>query len=170
MITTERLYLIPSTLPLLDAIVEDRHDELSSLLGGADIAPGWSHFPEAMVWMRDFISEYPEQAEWWNYLIILRDEVRLVGACGFKGPPVLQPEVEIGYEIAPGWQNRGLATEAARALCDWAFQSPDIESVTAHTLAEENPSVKLLRRLGFDFEGELVDLEDGLIWAWRKGK
>jgi [ribosomal protein S5]-alanine N-acetyltransferase len=137
-----------------------------------DMAEGWLQFSEAMIWMRDFLLEHPDQLGWWNYLIIHRNDRRVIGTCGFKGPPAIDDSVEIGYEVAPAYQHRGLATEAARALCDFAFAHPDIQNVTAHTLAEENASVALLRRLGFDFKGELVDIEDGLIWSWslERGK
>ena len=38
----------------------------------------------------------------------------------------------------------------------------------AHTLPEENPSNKALRRNGFTYAGEVEDPEDGLVWRWEK--
>lgn len=39
----------------------------------------------------------------------------------------------------------------------------------AHTLAQENASNALLRRLGFRFAGEVSDPEEGIVWRWERG-
>ena len=51
-----------------------------------------------------------------QHLMELRDRLiySLIGLGGFKGAPD-HGQVEIGYEIAPGYRLRGLATEAADA-------------------------------------------------------
>ncbi|MDX1912852.1 MAG: GNAT family N-acetyltransferase [Saprospiraceae bacterium] len=167
MLQTERLFLIPAGLPLLEAIAEENWSVLSGLLGGASIADNWLHFPEAMIWMRDFLREHEADPAWWNYLIVHRQDVRLIGTCGYKGTPGIEGEVEIGYEIAASYQGMGLATEAAKALVDRAFGYDGVHYVLAHTLAETNASNHLLQKLGFVFTGELLDMEDGLVWEWR---
>jgi RimJ/RimL family protein N-acetyltransferase len=167
MLHTERLFLVPATLPMLESIVSEDWPTLSSLLGGVDFADHWTHFPEALVWMRDYSREHPENMDWWNYLVIHRLDVRLIGTCGFKGAP-MNGLVEIGYEIADAYQGRGFATEAAQALTEFAFSHDAVKTVTAHTLAEENASCGLLRKLGFQFAGEHIDIEDGRIWEWRR--
>ena len=168
MLQTERLFLVPSNAEMLHAAVEEDWPTLSRLLGGGDFAHRWTHFPEALLWMLDYLQDVPREAEWWNYFFVLRSEARLVGSGGFKGLPEPDGSVELGYEIADDYQGRGLATEAARALADWALQQPGVKALTAHTLAEENASTAILRKLGFTFVEEKMDLEDGLIWAWRK--
>ncbi len=170
MLKTQRLFLIPSTLPMLEAIAAEDWAALSFLLGGVDFAERWLHFPDAIFWMRDYMREHPDAIGWWNYLIVHQQDVRVIGSCGYKGPPIINGEVEIGYEIADGYQLQGLATEAARALVTHAFSFEAVTAVIAQTLAEENASVSLLRRLGFQFEGEHIDIEDGKLWAWRKGE
>jgi [ribosomal protein S5]-alanine N-acetyltransferase len=167
MIETQRLFLVPSTAEMMHSAVEEDWPTLSRLLGGVDFADQWSHFPEAMLWMRDRLQDEPGESIWWNYLIILRSEARLIGTCGYKGPPEPDGSVEIGYEIADAYQSRGFATEAARALLEWALAQPGVSFVKACTLAEENPSVHLLRRLGFVFTEEKIDIEDGKLWEWK---
>jgi RimJ/RimL family protein N-acetyltransferase len=78
--------------------------------------------------------------------------------------------VEIGYEIAEAYQGQGLATEAARALVDNAFQHDSVKVVMAYTLAEKNASNVLLQKIGFQYVDEHVDIEDGKIWEWRLEK
>lgn len=167
MIQTERLFLLTADLPKLEAIVSEDWATLSSLLGGVDMAAHWLHFPEAMIWMRDYLRENEADLGWWNYLIIHRQDVRLIGTCGYKGSPDFYGEVEIGYEIADTYQGKGLATEAAKALVDHAFNFEAVKFISANTLAEKNASNHLLEKIGFQFTGEEIDIEDGNIWCWR---
>lgn len=165
--TTDRLFLIPASLPMLDAIAASDWAALSRALGGIDMADHWLHFPEAMIWMRDYLQEHPDEAGWWSYLVVHRQDARLIGTCGYKGMPAPDGTVEIGYEIADHYQGKGLATELARSLVWHAFMHDAVTAVLAHTLAEKNASVSVLRKLGFVFTEELFDLEDGKIWQWR---
>lgn len=166
MLLTDRLYIVPTTLPMLDAIVDEQWPVLSTLLGGVDFAENWFHFPEAFAWMRDYASENPTDMGWWNYIMIHKEDARVIGTCGFKGGPGFDGMVEIGYEVAVVYQGRGLATEATRALCTYAFTFESVQAINAHTLAEENASAHVLRNNGFQFIEEKIDIEDGLIWEW----
>src|SRR5580765_1367626 len=45
-------------------------------------------------------------------ILHLADQI-IIGLCGFTGPPGADETVEIAYGIAPGYQGRGHASEAA---------------------------------------------------------
>lgn len=169
MIKTERLNLIPCELKHFEAFARGGENELARLLG-ASVADGWLVFPEAMSFGYEFLKANPDAGSWWMYLFVKTDEKKLVGNGGFKGKPDASGVVEIGYAIAPGYEGQGLATEAAKNLIDYAFSNPQVQIVQAHTLAEENASVKVLRKLGMTFARELHDEEDGDIWQWRKSR
>lgn len=168
MIQTERLFLVPASLELLAAAARNDEASLSALLGGVGIAEQWSHFPEAMDWMHRYLLDHPGETDWWSYFIVHKTDVRLIGTAGYKGPPDPAGTVEIGYEIADAYQGKGFATEAAAALIEHAGRQGGVMAVQAHTLAEENASVALLRKLGFKFMEEKIDLQDGRIWLWQK--
>ena len=91
-----------------------------------------------------------------------------VGECGFKGPPSREGMVEIAYIVQPEQQCKGYATEAARALVEFAFSNDDIKVVWAHTLPESNASTRVLTKCNFQNLGEVVDPEDGVVWRWEK--
>lgn len=152
---------------MLDAIVVEDWSSLSRLLGHVSIAYNWMHFPEAMAWMRDYLMEHPDEMGWWTYLVVHSNDSHLIGTCGFKGAPTPDGSVEIGYEIADGYQGRGLATELGRALVDHAFGTKSVNRVLAHTLPEENASTRVLRKLGFVLIEQFTDPEDGTIWKWQ---
>ncbi len=60
--------------------------------------------------------------------------------------------------------------EAAQGLVDYAFSQPQIKTVDAHTLAEVNPSTKVLEKIGMKNIESLHDPDDGEIWHWRLSK
>lgn len=108
-----------------------------------------------------------DAANWWMYFFVHTADRKLVGSGGFKGKPDDAGMVEIGYAVAPAYRRKGLATEAAQGLIDYAFSHPQVNCVQAHTLAEENESVRVLRKIGMEFVKELNDPEDGDIWQWQ---
>ena len=89
-----------------------------------------------------------------------------VGQCGFKGPPNQDGEVEIAYMVLPEKQGNGFATEAAKALVEYAFSKSGVTCVLAHTLPEENASTRVLSKCQFQQLGEVIDPEDGPVWRW----
>jgi RimJ/RimL family protein N-acetyltransferase len=103
---------------------------------------------------------------WTGYLGF--EEDRLIGMCGFKDEPTEEGTVEIAYFTFPENEGRGCATGMARGLVALAVDSTEVTCVLAHTLKEENASTKILKRLGFDFKGEVMDPEDGAVWRWSK--
>ena len=103
-----------------------------------------------------------------GFSLVDRGTGATVGSCGFKGPPDGEAVVEIAYGIAPEMRGKGYATEAAAALTQYAFSSGNVRLVRAHTLPEKNASGRVLTKSGFQFVGEQVDPEDGLVWRWER--
>ena len=52
----------------------------------------------------------------------------------------------------------------------FALSLQEVKVILAHTLPEENFSVKVLKKWDFKFVKELYDSEDGTIWQWEKVK
>lgn len=61
---------------------------------------------------------------------------------------------EIGYRVGEPYWNRGIATEAARALTAHAFERSPIDRLTAGHLVENHASGSVLTKLGFRYIGE----------------
>jgi len=60
----------------------------------------------------------------------------------------------------------GIATAVVRELVERARRA-GLRVVTAHTLAEENASTKVLQRCGFTRTAELIDPDEGPVWRWE---
>jgi RimJ/RimL family protein N-acetyltransferase len=72
-------------------------------------------------------------------------------------------QAEIGINLAPARQGRGLAAEALRLALDYLFGVLGKHRVIAVTDAENGPAAGLLRRLGFRQEGHFIE------HVWFKG-
>lgn len=107
----------------------------------------------------------PDWAPVLSTRLYVLDGERVVGSGGVKAPPLDDGEVEIGYGMAPAWQGKGLATQAARRLTDEAL-AHGASRVSAFTTPENTASWRLLQRIGFRRDGETIDPDDGLAWRW----
>jgi RimJ/RimL family protein N-acetyltransferase len=121
----------------------------------------------------EFLSrlETAKQTDPWQFgfAIIHQSDMKLIGMCGFPGPPDANGVAEIAYGIAPAYQGRGYATEAARALIGFAKADPRVKTICAHTLPETNASTRVLEKCGFKKVGESNDPENGIVvWKWER--
>jgi [ribosomal protein S5]-alanine N-acetyltransferase len=95
--------------------------------------------------------------------VVLRDGDAVVGFCGFFVRPV--KGTTMGYGILPRYRGRGLATEAAGAVLDWAGRH-DIEVYAS--IRPPNPaSVRVLTKIGMRLADSYVD-EDGERDIYRR--
>jgi ribosomal-protein-alanine N-acetyltransferase len=155
---TKRLELIAGTPELFRARVDER--ELLGRELGAHVPEDWPpplFDQDAMDWMAKYLAEQPDAGGWTFYYIVLHaPDARptTIGGCGFKGKPTADGTVEIGYSMLPEFQRAGYATEAAGALVGWAFAQPQVARVIAETYPELRPSIRVLEKNNFRFNGD----------------
>ncbi len=104
-----------------------------------------------------------------GFAIVRTENGEVVGNCGFTAPPGDDGVVEIAYGVAPEHQGRGYATEAARALIEYAFASGKVRIVRAHTLPTGAASIRVLEKCGFRDVGEIDDPQDGRVRRFERG-
>lgn len=69
------------------------------------------------------------------------------------------PKADFGYILGEPFWGRGMASEAARAVVDWAIAQPKIFRVWATCHPENGGSAAVLRKAGLTFEAELANWE-----------
>ena len=79
----------------------------------------------------------------------------VVGTVAVMSPSWSMGYAEIGYQVGARHQGRGLATAAVRALVEKLFSETDLHHLLAHVAVGNEPSRRLLQRLGFHQEGTL---------------
>ena len=165
MASQPQIRLVPATVPLLNALSDDR-SRFSELIG-SPVPIGWPEFPEAIGFTMEHLQHASEADRSWSMQFFVdQANGRLVGSGGFAAPP-LERTVEIGYEIAPEFRGHGFGRAGARALVERAVASGEVDHVTAHTLPGPNPSTGVLRSLDFEHVGDQEDPDVGVVWKWR---
>lgn len=92
-----------------------------------------------------------------QFAIIVRAENKLIGYCGFFRQMVDDAEeIEIGYRLDPEYWGRGLATEAARAVRDHAFNDLKLDHVISLIHPDNIPSQRVAEKNGMTVEKETV--------------
>jgi RimJ/RimL family protein N-acetyltransferase len=88
------------------------------------------------------------------FLVQLRDLAVPIGICGLLRRDS-HPDVEIGFAYLPAFRGKGYAFEAAAAVLEFGTESLRLHRIVALTAAENHASMKVLEKLGFEFQGIL---------------
>ena len=115
--------------------------------------------------LSDMVFETEEDArgwiEWFNNKkfdisipsIALAVEEKETGICigliGVAPKKELNEEIEILFLIADEYQNKGYATEAAKAIIWWAFEMTDLEALSAIIKPDNAASRQVIENVGF---------------------
>jgi ribosomal-protein-alanine N-acetyltransferase len=81
----------------------------------------------------------------------LNDSRELIGHVGLSP---LRGEVEIGFAIEARHQSKGLATEAVRAMSEWALRRFELQRILGVVARDNAGSSRVLQRAGFTFTVE----------------
>ena len=139
MIETNRLKIYAATQEIMEQFIESQTvDELKI----------------AYTEMLNGCLNNPDQWEWYAiWMIELKDGTHIGELC-FKG---LDSDgiAEIGYGIYEEYQNNGYATEAVKALIQWAFNAPQVIAIEAETESENTASIRVLEKCGFKLNGKI---------------
>jgi len=161
-IETERLELVWLSPQLVEAILDGRHDEL-----GFTVPDDWpdAHDRRFLAFRLRQMGGDTALGRWLVRGIVLPETRELIGHVGFHGPPGINslkaPDaVEVGYTVFPEHRRKGYATEAVVALLDWA-RGEGIHRFVASVGPGNEPSLAIVRRLGFVEVGRHWDDEDG---------
>ena len=91
------------------------------------------------------------------FAMMVRGERLLIGYCGFYRQIVDDvEEIEIGYRLHPDYWNRGLATEAACAVREYAFTMRKLDRVISLIHPDNHASRRVAEKNGMTLEKEAV--------------
>lgn len=161
-IETERLILRPLTL-------DDAEAEFA-----------WLSDPEVNRYMPYALySNVEDVTKWLEYASTTKDEVHfgferkadgfLIGA-GSIGPDEKMPGAwSFGYNLRRDAWNQGYATEAARAMIDFAYREHGVRTFTASHAVDNPASGRVMEKCGlhFDHEGEYSRFDGSKIFPAR---
>jgi RimJ/RimL family protein N-acetyltransferase len=115
--------------------------------------PAWTRREQAVDRIAELMQNR-ERSEFYTWAIALADD-RLVGTFSLFALNRAQHRAEIGYALASREWHRGYATEAARLAIAYAFCTIGLARLEADVDPRNEPSCRLVERIGFRREGLL---------------
>jgi RimJ/RimL family protein N-acetyltransferase len=159
---TSRLTLRP--------FVEEDFEAIYAMRADPEVARYLYGEPLSAAEARDFLqrrlggSAWSSEGDWLSVAAVERVSGTTVGDVAFHWVSERDRTAEIGFVFDPGHQGKGFATEAARALLDWAFASAGFHRIIGRTEARNTASARVLEKLGMRLEAHFVENE------WVKGE
>ena len=112
---------------------------------------GWNPYATlemAQETVRRFIDSYNDEHAY-SWVMDIDDViVGTIGAYDYK-----DDHIEVGFSIEPGWQGRGLATEALKKVLEYLTENEGILCVTAWCAADNVGSKRVLEKAGMKLAG-----------------
>jgi ribosomal-protein-alanine N-acetyltransferase len=100
-------------------------------------------------WIKN-TKEHRAHFEWFtNWEIILKEENVSIGGIGFAGLPNENGQSMTGYGLDIRYHQRGIATEALKAIIPWAFKNENLKTIIADTPLLNFGSHRVLQKNGF---------------------
>lgn len=90
-----------------------------------------------------------------RWAIVRKDTQQLIGTIGLDALNPKHKRADIGYEIHPDHWRKGFATEAAKKIISYGFDTLHLNRIGAVVFPENIASNVLLNKLGFVKEGML---------------
>jgi RimJ/RimL family protein N-acetyltransferase len=143
----------------LRELVPDDVEDLHAVLGEAETMRFYPHplsLQETAEWIERSRWRYRTQGHG-LWALILKENGELVGDCGLTVQRVGEAdEIEIGYHVKRTYWRQGLATEAAVACRDHAFQNLGVARLICIIRPQNIPSQGVARNIGMRPEKEVI--------------
>jgi RimJ/RimL family protein N-acetyltransferase len=93
--------------------------------------------------------------------MVEKETREIIGSTSFHGPPDEQGMMEIGLGVHTDFQRRGYATEALTGMWLWVVDQPGVELLRYTVDPNNEASVAVIKKFGFERVGQQIDPEDG---------
>lgn len=151
LIETKRLYFRPWA--------EDDANELFALASDPDVGPraGWPPHKSADESREVIQTVFANDHVW---ALVLKEAGCIVGCMGYythreSNIGIEEDEAEIGYWIGKSYWNRGLCTEALRAMIDYCFNTVGYVTLWSDYFVDNPASGRVMEKCGFRDTGEI---------------
>lgn len=93
--------------------------------------------------------------EWIYWAITLKNTDKLIGTICYWNISKEHSKGEIGYELLPDYQGKGIMQEALAIIIEYGFEKMKFYSIEAVMSPENSKSIKLLEKNGFIKESNI---------------
>jgi len=154
---TERLTLRP--------FIESDFDAMHAMRSSADAVRYLYEEPFSPEQTRNLLARKMAATTWshegagFTCAVVERSSGLTVGDANLEWVSERDRTAEVGFIFDPSHQGKGFATEAARAMVEWAFKTAGMHRVIGRTEARNAASARVLEKLGMRLEGHFVENE-----------
>lgn len=151
--------LVSQRLTLREFTANDAHFTMELLN-----SPAWIQFigdrnikklSDAQNYIEKSLIPHYQQQGFGLYLVSLTEKNTPIGMCGFVKRSGLSG-VDIGFALLPQYEGLGYAHEAAQTCMMYGQQTLHLQQLFAITNVDNHKSIKLIQKLGFEYQQELV--------------
>ncbi len=89
--------------------------------------------------------------EWIYWAVTLSNSPKLIGTVCLWNFNSEGSEAEIGYELHPDYQGKGIMQEAVKVVINYGFNTLKLNLISAYTHQDNSKSTMLLKKNGFVF-------------------
>lgn len=107
--------------------------------------------------IRMWISDYSNNT--YNWAIELKEINQVIGSISVVNLDELNKTCEIGYCIGSKYWNKGIVTEAFKAVIDYLFKETEINRICAKHDIENIGSGKVMKKCNMKYEGTLREVQ-----------
>lgn len=147
-----RIKLRPLKFSDAEAIAEQARDR--KITKYTFVIPPPFTVKQSQVFIKKTKKEKREEASYY-FGIEFKENKKLIGMMNLVKIDRKNKNAEIGFWLAGGYQNKGLAKEALNLILDFGFKELKLERIEGRVLHKNKPAQKLLEKTGFRLEGRL---------------
>lgn len=149
---TERLIIRPISLNDKNEIFEYRSDAETNKY------QGWipKNIDDVETFIGKISKNIDEPETWFQFVIIKRENHKIIGDLGIHFYDFDNKQVEIGCTLNKNFQNKGYATESLKKVIDFLFNELKKHRIISSIDPENKSSIRLVERIGFRKEAHFV--------------
>ena len=100
-----------------------------------------------------YIGNHYKLGDFYDWAVILKEENKMIGTCGFTRFHTSHAAAEVGYVINPAYRGREIAVEAVRAVMRFGFDTLGLNRIEAKYIVGNDASRRVMEKVGMTFEG-----------------
>ncbi len=115
----------------------------------------WTEHPNKIYTHRylEYIKDQYANGDFYDWALILKENGKMIGTCGFTAFDVQNNCAEIGYVVNPQYRGKGYAPEAVREIMRFGFMDLNLHRITARYIDGNSASFSVMKKCGMRYEG-----------------
>jgi ribosomal-protein-alanine N-acetyltransferase len=106
------------------------------------------------------LDDYIETSKSIAWGITLKNDPKIIGTICLWNFSQNNKTAEVGYDLDPKYQNKGIMNETLKMIIDFGFKELKLDKIEAFTHTENENSIKLLEKNGFHLNENRKDLDN----------